>query len=74
MGLFLYTHSEGDLVVTEALSHGANGASGIITVRIGDLSMQLDETTAEKLEQDIAKSRQKLARAKEDHKARRVAA
>ena len=74
MAMMICIHTDSEMVVTETLSHGANGMSGIISARFGDLSLQLDEKTAEQLETAIAASREKLRVARTKMIERRVAA
>ncbi|OCK10332.1 hypothetical protein KO164_0037 [Thalassospira sp. KO164] len=50
MSLMIMTQHDAMPVITEAISHGANGISGIITLRFGDLSIQIDDHTAEQIE------------------------
>lgn len=74
MAMMVCIQIDSDLAVTEAINHGANGMSGIITVRTGDISFQFDEKTAEQFQTAIANSREKLRVAKAKHIERRVAA
>lgn len=74
MSIMIHIHTDSDMAVTETLSVGANGMSGIITARFGDISFQLDEKTAEELETAIAASREKLRVARAKHTTRKVAA
>ncbi len=74
MSIMINIHTDSDMAVTETLSHGANGMSGIITARFGDIAFQLDEKTAEQFETAIAASREKLCVARAKNVQRRVAA
>lgn len=74
MSMMICIHTDSEMTVTETLSHGANGMSGLISARFGDISLQLDESTAEQLETAIAASREKLRVARAKRTERRVAA
>lgn len=74
MSIMIHIHTDSDMAVTETLSHGANGMSGIITARFGDIAFQLDEKTAEQFETAINNSREKLRVARVKHSERRAAA
>ena len=74
MSMMICIHTDSEMIVTETLIQGANGTSGIISARFGDLSLQLDEKTAEQLETAIAASREKLRAARAKRTDRRAAA
>ena len=74
MSLMIMTQHDAKPVITEAISHGANGFSGIITLRFGDLSIQIDDHTAEQIETGLQASRQKLKDAITANNNRRTAA
>jgi hypothetical protein len=74
MSLMIMTQHDAKPVITEAISHGANGFSGIITLRFGDLSIQIDDHTAEQIEAGLQASREKLKTAIAAKLQRRAAA
>jgi|TARA_R100000049_G_scaffold5434_1_gene17765 hypothetical protein len=74
MSMMICTHHDATPVVTEAISQGTNGFNGIITIRFGDLSIQLDDHTAELIETGLQASREKLKHAIADKFSRRTAA